>query len=154
MMRLKLVEGTPPEAEYYRMMPDGCMFGERKGGGIVFRDDICNEWTLTDGQVSVNDVRPLPPGTTITITVRDAAPHDVRVEKPQPAVKWLTWGQIEVGEPVIAKDGKVYIKSAVRSGYRLDVNLGFLEADMIGHHYRRPFAPWSLVPVEESEVKT
>lgn len=154
MMRLKLVEGTPPEAEYYRMMPDGCMFGERKGGGIVFRDDICNEWTLTDGQVSVNDVRPLPPGTTITITVRDAAPHDVKVVKPQQGAAWLDWWKFESGDVAVSKYGNWYLKLPNGDGYRFRSDIKTELLDMQKEVYRRPFAPWSLVPVEESEVKT
>lgn len=148
-MRLRLVEGTPPEAEYSNLLPTFRVFGEREDGSVIFADCERSEWSLENGRANKDYVRPLPPGTIITITVRDAAPHSVCVDRPGPVVEWLTWGQVKSGEVVVAKDGKAYIKSAVRSGYRLDVNLEFLETDMIGHQYRRPFAPWSLVPVEE-----
>ena len=153
-MRLRLVEGTPPEAAWSECLEYYGLYGETMDGTpfVVATDRV--EVSLRDGTRTLTKMRPLPPGTIITITVRDAAPHDVKVVKPGPAVEWLTWGQVKTGGTVVAKDGKAYIKSAYMSGYRLDANLIVAEADMIVHYYRRPFDPWSLVPVEESEVTT
>jgi hypothetical protein len=125
------------------------MFGERKGGVIVFRDENRDEWLLEDGEANGSDVRPLPPGTVITITVRDAAPHDVQVVKPKQGAVWLDWWRFESGDVAVSRHGNWYLKLPNGDGYRFHSDIKTELLDMQKEVYRRPFDPWSLVPVEE-----
>lgn len=149
-MRLKLIEGKPPEGEWGHCLHGYGSYGETKDGTAFILSSALSGIALAGGTyVGEPFVRPLPPGTVITITVRESAPHSVQVVKPTPAVEWVRWDQVPFGGTVVDRQSGVWLKLPDSSGACVKSGCVFSYKIMLQDSYRRPFDPWWLEPVVE-----